>query len=1224
MSPYIIFAAILFYFILLFSIACFFEKESPGALRVSRSSFVYSLSLAVYCTSWTYYGSVGSAAKSGLSFLSIYLGPTLMVCLWWVLLRRMVIIKNKHRITSIADFLSARYKKSQILAALVTFIALLGSMPYIALQLDAVKSTFMLMIKTTSGEKTWLINHFGPIIVLIMTFFTIMFGARKLDPTERHRGIMTAIAFESIVKLMALSACGIFATYYLLHDRSETFFKTLFTNPATAAVFKINNDASGYITWTTFLILSMSAIMFLPRQFHVAVVENSSQKHIISAMWQFPLYMFLINIFVIPIALYGITSGIPISAADNYVLSIPVLHGNMWLALFVFIGGFSAAMSMIIVASMTLSTMVVNHLMLPVFNVLRPLAGMRRYLLGCRWFCILLILTIGYWFQTELASSYALVNMGLISFAAVLQFAPAAIGALFWPTGNMRGAICGLLAGFSTWLYTLLIPAFVKSGLIATTLLTDGPWGIRFLRPEHLFGLNTLPALSHTVFWSLLLNTGAYIVVSVLSGQSEEERNIALDFSSIVQKKPIISTERREDQSVDLEEKKAVIVTVLGDYFPPEKCTNIINNTLTQMSLEDKTQISIIEFAEFHRNVEIVLAGSIGSAMAHRALNREHIFSREEKTRLSKAFAEILSRINVSPQVLAERINFYQEREHLLITHGQELEQRIREKEQEIKARIKVENALKEAEYQYRSIFDNALEGIFQASADGRIFTANPAMAAIFGFPSPQIMIQRMGDLRILFQNDPALHESFFSRLLLGNNVENFQCRINNAEGKAIWVNINARPTLDTQGMLRGVEGIVEDITKRKEAEESLDRYHEHLEETVQLRTAEVLENQAFLQEILEGILAAVIVINKETIEVLDCNSIAEKLLGYSKQILMEEKAVLVKTNILQQKTNGKLLNTELAIERQNGELVPVLRNVLPVVFKGVQAQAIILFDITERKALERQVNMAQKLQSIGQLAAGIAHEINTPMQFIGTNMEFMEEASHGMSIVSEAIRETIDTSPAELTQKLQSALDKADWDYLMEEVPISIEQSKTGISRVTSIVRAMKEFSHPSSREKQNVVINSIIETTVLVSRNEWKYVSNVTTDLAVDLPPVPCIVDELGQVILNLLTNAAQAIGEKLGKNPDGEKGEIHITTKVVDSFVVIRIEDTGPGIPSAIRERIFDPFFTTKEVGKGTGQGLAISHDIITQKHGGTLTFETEEGKGSTFIIRLPLAE
>ncbi len=1064
MTPSILFLAITFYFALLFAVACFVERESPAALRLSRSPFVYSLSLAVYCTSWTYYGSVGKAATSGLSFLAIYLGPTIMVCLWWILLRRMVIIKDKHRITSIADFISARYKKSQSLAALVTLIALIGSMPYIALQLEAVKSTLLLMIKTDTGENTWLIDNSGLLIVLAMTFFTILFGARKLDPTERHRGMMAAIAFESIIKLLAFSACGVFATYHLFHGHPEGFLKSLAINPATAAVFRISEGESGYITWATLIILGMSAILFLPRQFHVAVVENSAPENILPAMWQFPLYMFLINIFVVPIALYGITSGIPVATADTYVLSIPFLHGNTWLALFVFLGGFSAAMSMIIIAAMTLSTMFVNHLLLPLFNTLRPLAGLRRYLLGWRWISILTILSVGCWFQVELGTSYALVNMGLISFAAVLQFAPAALCAVFWPGGSMVGALSGLSAGFSVWFYTLLLPAFIKSGLFTTALLDNGPWGIRLLRPEHLFGLNALPPLSHTVFWSLLFNIGAFVLVSALFGQSEEERNIALDFMSITQTKPMRSIKHSGDDSIAIDWKKAALLSVLNDYFHTDKSEEIISTQLIDMSLHTKKDISIIDFAELYRRIEILLAGSIGAAMAHRALDKENIFSEMEKASLARAYANILSRLNVSPQELAEKIDFYRERERLLITHGQELE------------------------------------------------------------------------------------------------------------------------------------------------------------ETVRLRTAEVIENQAFLQEVLEGIQAAVIVIDRETQEVLDCNSTAELLLGCTKQNLTEK--AMRTTNALQAAGNGQLLNSELIIQQQNGGLVPVQRNVLSVVYKGAQAQALILFDITERKALERQLNMAQKLQSIGQMAAGIAHEINTPMQFISTNMEFLEEATKGMSVITESIRKAISAAPPEIAQRLQSALDEADWEYLTEEAPSAIEQTKDGISRVTSIVKAMKEFSHPSSRTKEPVVVNSVIETTVLVARNEWKYVSNVTTDLAVDLPPVPCLVDELGQVILNLLINAAHAIGEKLGSNPDGQKGEIHISTRVVDSFVEIRIRDSGSGIPEGIREKIFDPFFTTKEVGRGTGQGLAISHDVITQKHGGTLTFETEEGIGSTFIIRLPL--
>jgi PAS domain S-box-containing protein len=834
MSPLLIFIVIALYFILLFAVAYTFDKESPWAIKLVGSPLIYSLSLAVYCTSWTYYGSVGMAASSGLSFLAIFLGPTIMICLWWIVLRRMVIIKDRYRITSIADFISARYMKSQVLAALVTIMALFGGMPYIALQFEAVKSTFILLIKTDVRESIWIIDHFGPIIVLIMTFFTVMFGARKLDPTERHRGMMTAIALESIVKLLAFSACGIFATYLLIISHSGGGFQSFLTNPAAAAVLRIHDGGNGYITWSTLLILSMSAILFLPRQFHVAVVENSSVRNILPAMWQFPLYMFLINIFVVPITLYGISSGIPVHLADTYVLRIPVAHGKAWLALFVFLGGFSAATSMIIIASMTLSTMLVNHLLLPLFNVVRPLAFMRRYLLIWRWIGILFILSVGYWFQIKLGQSYALVNMGLISFAAVLQFAPAGIGAIFWPSGSRLGALSGLSAGFLVWFYTLMLPAFIKSGLMSPSLIENGPWGIRFLRPEHLFGLDVLPALSHTVFWSLLFNTGVFVLVSCLCGQQEEERNIALDFKSIFQKKQNVEIEDIEDKSIDIAQKKEALLAVLNDYFTPEKSMEVLDTKLAQMSLQSGESISIVDFSELHRGIEIILAGSIGAAMAHRALSRENVFSMEEKHLLSKAYASILSRLNVSPQELKEKIDFYREREQLLTTHGHELEQRIREKEREIEARTLAEKALKEAESQYRSIFDNALEGIFQASAEGRMLTANPAMATILGYRTPAILVKEVVDIRTHFKIGPGRRDKMFRRLLVGKTVENFEIQVVNATGKVIWLNINARPSLDSQGRLKLVEGIVEDITKRKEAEEKLSRYHGKIEETVQ------------------------------------------------------------------------------------------------------------------------------------------------------------------------------------------------------------------------------------------------------------------------------------------------------------------------------------------------------------------------------------------------------
>ncbi len=435
-----------------------------------------------------------------------------------------------------------------------------------------------------------------------------------------------------------------------------------------------------------------------------------------------------------------------------------------------------------------------------------------------------------------------------------------------------------------------------------------------------------------------------------------------------------------------------------------------------------------------------------------------------------------------------------------------------------------------------------------------------------------------------------------------------------------------------------------------KNIKRQLEKHQRELEETVAERTAALIElnrqlrgeieQKSKIQEMQNRLITAIentvetIVITDSNGSIIYANPAFTKITGYSIDEVMGKNPRILKSgyhdvefyrDFWKTIKSGSVWGGRFKNRRKDGTFYYEDASVSSVKDdKGTIVNFIaVKRDVTKELEMERQLRQAQKLQSIGQLAAGIAHEINTPMQFIGTNMEFLEEASRGMADLTQAIQDVMASSSPEVSEKLRSIFEKTDWEYLMEEVPAAVEQSKDGITRVSSIVQAMKEFSHPSSREKVNAVVNSIIETTLLVSRSEWKYVSNVTTDLAADVPAVPCLVDELGQVILNLLVNAAQAIGEKLGEDPGGAKGEIHISTRVVDSFVEIMISDDGPGIPVEIRDKIFDPFFTTKEVGKGTGQGLAIAHDVITKKHGGILAFETEEGKGTTFTIRLPVS-
>lgn len=274
-----------------------------------------------------------------------------------------------------------------------------------------------------------------------------------------------------------------------------------------------------------------------------------------------------------------------------------------------------------------------------------------------------------------------------------------------------------------------------------------------------------------------------------------------------------------------------------------------------------------------------------------------------------------------------------------------------------------------------------------------------------------------------------------------------------------------------------------------------------------------------------------------------------------------------------------------------------------------------------EKEILHAQLLQAHKLESVGQLASGIAHEINTPTQFVSSNISFLDEAFVDVQkMVGTLIN--ANAQKALTGDVLTQALETADWPYLKNEIPLAIQQSQEGLSRVAHLVRAMKEFSHPGGKEAESVDINHLIATTVTVARNEWKYSSEVQLDLAPDLPGVFCLAGEIGQVLLNLLVNAAHAITEKLGRTPEDGKGLISITTMADDASVLIKIRDTGCGIPDFAKAKIFDPFFTTKAVGRGTGQGLAIAYDVVTRKHGGTLTFSTAVGEGTTFTIKLPI--
>ncbi len=509
---------------LLFAIAYYGDRRAKARGRPTSRPLVYALSLAVYCTSWTFYGSVGLAAKTGYNFLPIYIGPILLFALGWPLLRRIIHISKRHNITSIADFIAARYGKSQRLAAAVAVIAVIGTLPYIALQLKAVSTSFAVLMSfphvgpppTDTAPSIW--GGSALIVSVILAVFAILFGTRHIDATEHNEGMTLAIAFESLVKLLAFLVVGGLVTWGVFGGFHDLAARVI-ADPRLHTLFLSGVDGP---TWVTMTGLALLAILCLPRQFHMTVVENVDERDVRKAAWLFPLYLVAINIFVIPIAVAGLTL-FPDGTvdADMFVVAVPIAAGHRVIALLAFLGGLSAATGMVIVASVAVSNMVSNDLVMPIVLHGRRLRLAERedigtLILNIRRISIMSFMLLAYCYYKLVGDAFALASIGLLSFAATAQFAPALVGGLIWRGATERGAFVGILVGFGVWFYTLLLPSLVQSGWLPLDFLNDGPFGIGLLRPQQLFGLRFDP-LSHGVFWSLIANVTTYVVVSVMS-----------------------------------------------------------------------------------------------------------------------------------------------------------------------------------------------------------------------------------------------------------------------------------------------------------------------------------------------------------------------------------------------------------------------------------------------------------------------------------------------------------------------------------------------------------------------------------------------------------------------------------------------------------------------------------------------------------------------------------
>ncbi|MGB6541082.1 MAG: hybrid sensor histidine kinase/response regulator [Xanthobacteraceae bacterium] len=598
----------------LFLVASYGDRRRALAGGTRSRLLIYPLSLAIYCTSWTFFGSVGLASRTGFDFLAIYIGPVLVVGLAYPLIIRIVRLAKGQNITSIADFIAARYGKSQAVAATVALIAIVGMVPYIALQLKAVSSSVSTILAQAAADGVVAQPFLGDIalfVALLMAAFAVLFGTRHIDATEHQDGLMLAIATESIVKLVAFLAVGIFVTFVMFPGPPALFARAL--SEPTAALLTHPPPLTSFCAMTA---LSLFAILLLPRQFHVGVVENHSEAEIRRAAWLFPLYLVLINLFVVPIATAGLLSFPADADGDMFVLALPLKAHSEIFALIAFVGGLSAATAMVIVESVALAIMVSNDIVIPLV-LKRRAAGTGpsdagAQLLMIRRVAIFVILCLAYIYYRS-AGPAQLASIGLLSFAAIAQFAPAFLGGLIWRRGNARGAIAGMSAGILVWGYTLLLPSLSDADILGARILTHGLFGLAWLRPQALFGLD-LPPLVHGVLLSLTVNIALFIGCS-LSRRRTAIESVQADLFVPSTLAPRTPSFRLRRASVTVEELTATVARYLGEERTRESFSSFAASRRVSLEPEAEADFQLIQYGEY------LLASAIGAASSRLVLS---------------------------------------------------------------------------------------------------------------------------------------------------------------------------------------------------------------------------------------------------------------------------------------------------------------------------------------------------------------------------------------------------------------------------------------------------------------------------------------------------------------------------------------------------------------------------------------------------------------------------
>lgn len=609
MNNFALSSLILIYLCILFYIAFIVEKR--GKSKWVNNPYVYTLSLAVYCSAWTYYGSIGVAANSGISFLPIYLGPVIAAPLWIVILRKVIRISKQHKISSIADFISLRYGNDRFLGALVAFVCTIGTVPYISLQLKAISETYDILSSGSTFVPGGTLGDSTLYIAILLAVFATFFGTQTTDASAKHKGIVATIAIESILKLVFFVVVGCYITFYLFDGTEDLYLRVTQIHDITPLVgFGKVEDV---FSWFYMIALSFTAIFLLPRMFQVSVVENVREKHLKQAIWLFPLYLLLFNFFVIFIAWAGKVTFGDSANAEYFTLLLPLNNDNIFIALLVFFGGLSAVISMVVVSTLALSTMVSNNLVIPygfleVFSKGKPEKN-ALYIIRIRRIAVFSIIIIAYIFYASFSIELSLYSIGLISFVVISQLAPSFFIGLFWNRGASKAAKIGIITGFMITMYTLILPFSIQAFTGSTVFISEGAFGISLLKPHALFGVDFLSPPAHAFFWSMLANTLCYLVFSLVSKGNYRERNYAEMFVDSKNFNSLQDSALVWKGEAFVSDIKNVLVRFLGE----ERTERALRLFFSKYDLPSDTQMADARLINFS---EKLLTGSIGNASA--------------------------------------------------------------------------------------------------------------------------------------------------------------------------------------------------------------------------------------------------------------------------------------------------------------------------------------------------------------------------------------------------------------------------------------------------------------------------------------------------------------------------------------------------------------------------------------------------------------------------------